>query len=304
MIATNLSRRDLLGLLGGPGLNLRTGCFVSRIFSRIPSIAEGLHRLYGDYPVNQDGGFADFYIRMERPIGLRRWFRPQVQFRLDFSTPFKPLPLDQAFPMLEWGLNWCISNHCHQYLVIHAAVVERDGHALILPAPPGSGKSTLCAGLTARGWRLLSDELTLLDPATGRVVPLPRPIGLKNASIEVIRRFAPDALIGRSTLDTTKGTVAHMRAPRDSVLRATESARPGWIVFPTFCAGKAACLQSLSKARSFMRIANNAFNYSLQGAAGFSTLERVVDRSVCFEFTYGDLEEATGLFSELCPPHP
>jgi predicted ATPase len=33
-------------------------------------------------------------------------------------------------------------------------VVERDGHALILPAMPGSGKSTLTAALVQRGWRL------------------------------------------------------------------------------------------------------------------------------------------------------
>jgi len=166
LIAADLSLRDLLGLLGGPGLNLRTGLFVNRIFSTIPSVGEGLRLLYADYPLSEANGFADFYVHLDRPRGLRRWFHPQVQFRFDVATPFKPLPLQHAFPMLEWGLNWCISSHCHQYLVIHAAVVEKDGHAMILPAPPGSGKSTLCAGLVARGWRLLSDELTLIDPAT------------------------------------------------------------------------------------------------------------------------------------------
>jgi hypothetical protein len=43
-------------------------------------------------------------------------------------------------------------------------VLERGGRALLLPAPSGSGKSTLCAGLAFNGWRLLSDELALLDP--------------------------------------------------------------------------------------------------------------------------------------------
>ena len=304
MIVADLSQRDLLGLLGGPGLNLRTGPFVSQIFSKIPGIGENLRLLYGDYAVAGDESFTDFFVRLEQPQGLRRWIRPQVLFRFDNATPFKPLPLQQAFAMLEWGLNWCVSGHCHQYLVFHAAVVEKDGHAMILPAPAGSGKSTLCAGLVSRGWRLLSDELTLLDPVTGCVVPLPRPVGLKNASIDVIRRFAPDSVIGRLANDTAKGTVAHMQAPRNSILRGTEMALPGSIVYPRYVAGAPARLQPWPKARAFMHMANNAFNYSLHGAAGFQALARLVDRSVCREFTYGDLDEATALFAAFHPLPP
>jgi len=302
LIVADLSIRDLLGLLAGPGLNLRTGQFVNRIFSGLKSVGEGLQLLYADYPLSESDDFTDFHVHVERPRDLRRWFRPQVLFRFDATVPFKPLPLHHAFPMLEWGLNWCVSSHCHQYLVIHAAVVEKHGHALILPAPPGSGKSTLCAGLVTRGWRLLSDELTLIDPASGQLVPVPRPIGLKNASIEVIRRFAPGAVIGRSSSDTMKGTVAHMQAPRASVLCAKETALPGWIVFPRFIAGSPARLQPWPKAHAFMRLADNAFNYSLHGAAGFEALAQMVDRSLCFEFSYGDLEEAAALFAELRPP--
>ena len=83
--------------------------------------------------------------------------------------------------MLEAGLNWCIGNLAHQYLVIHSATLERGGRALLMPAPPGSGKSTLCAALITRGWRLLSDEFALVDPATGLLVPVPRPVALKGA---------------------------------------------------------------------------------------------------------------------------
>lgn len=297
MIVADLSHRDLLGLLGGPGLNLRTGPFVSQIVSKIPDIGENLRLLYADHAVEGGEGFTDFFVRLEQPQGLRRWVHRQVLFRFENATPFKPLPLQQAFAMLEWGLNWCVSGHCNQYLVFHAAVVEKDGHAMILPAPAGSGKSTLCAGLISRGWRLLSDELTLLDPMSGCVVPLPRPVGLKNASIDVIRRFVPDAVIGRLANDTAKGTVAHMKAPRDSILRAVEPALPGSIVYPRYVSGAPARLQSWPKARAFMHMANNAFNYSLHGAAGFHALSRLVDGSVCYEFTYGDLEEAVALFA-------
>lgn len=58
----------------------------------------------------------------------------------------------------------------------------------IVPAPLDSAKRTLCAALVGKGWRLLSDELALVRLDTGELVPLPRPISLKNASINIIRR--------------------------------------------------------------------------------------------------------------------
>ena len=72
-----------------------------------------------------------------------------------------------------------------RYLIIHAAVVERNGFALLLPAPPGSGKSTLCAGLIHHGWRLLSDELALIDPETATLQAIPRPVSLKLSLIHI-----------------------------------------------------------------------------------------------------------------------
>ena len=201
--------------------------FAARVHSPIDSVAGGLARLYGDFRVLPPGSFADFHVALAPPRGLRRWVRPQVMFSFDGFAPFKPLPRDQAFPMFEWGLNWCIANHAHGFLVIHAAVIERGGRAMVLPAPPGSGKSTLCAGLVSRGWRLLSDELCLLDPRSGLVHALARPVNLKNQSVEVIRRFAPEARFGRSIAGTAKGTLSLMRPPSDAVSRAGEAVRPG-----------------------------------------------------------------------------
>jgi len=299
LIVADLSDRELEHQLAGPGLLLRTGPVVSRIQSRLPAIVRGIALHYAEYPTAADESFADFRVRVGRPRNLRRWLRPQAQFFVDGHLPFAPLPLDQAFPMLEWGLNWCVSAYCHQYLIFHAAVVEKSGRALILPAPPGSGKSTLCAGLVNRGWRLLSDELTLIEIASCSVVPLPRPVSLKNASIDVIRAFAPAAAIGPAVHDTTKGSVAHMRASTDSVRRATETARPGWIVLPRYQAGTDARLTALSKARGLMHMADNAFNYSAHGRRGFEILAQFVDQCHCYEFAYGDLDEAAVVFDEL-----
>ena len=288
-----------MGELAGPGLWLRTGPVVTVIRSRLSTVVRGLALHYADHPIEQADGFADFHVSIGLPRNVRRWLRPQAVFSLDGALPFKPLPADQAFPMLEWGLNWCVSSYCHQYLTIHAAVIERDGNALILPGPSGSGKSTLCAGLVTRGWRLLSDELTLIEPATGLVRPLPRPVSLKNASIGVLRDFSAHALLGPIVTDTTKGAVSHMKPPAESVKRAGEVARPRWIVVPRYQTGEAARLSPLPKAHAFMQLADNAFNYSLHEKRGFDVLARLIDECDCHEFTYSRLDEASAVFERL-----
>lgn len=300
-----LSLADLRERLRDSGIWLRTGPFSLRIRSRIPSVAEGLTDLYGQFEVRDPReGFADFHVSVNAPNPLRRWIRPQVDFSFDGQLPFKPLPFDQAYPMLEWGLNWCVSMHAHQYLIIHAAVVEKNGRAAILPAPPGSGKSTLTAGLVLSGWRLLSDELTLIDRKSGLIHPLPRPVSLKNQSIPVIQAFSAEAFINRPSHDTAKGTVAHMRPPKESVRRQHEAAQPAWVIFPQWTEGAATRLTPRSAAQTFMFLAQNAFNYSHLGADGFRVGTQLIDQVACYDFAYSQLDEAVRAFDRLADTSP
>ena len=291
---------ELRRQLGGAGVWLRTGPFSLKVQSRIPSVADGLAELYGQFEVRSaHEAFADFHVSVNPPATLRRWVRPQATFSFDGMRPFKPLPRDQAFPMLEWGLNWCVSTQAHHYLIIHAAVVEKNGLAAILPAPPGSGKSTLTAGLVLSGWRLLSDELTLIDRTTGLIHPLPRPVSLKNESIPLIRHFNRDAFLSRPTHGTLKGSVAHLRPPKESVRRQHEAGRPAWVVFPKWTAGAATRLTPRSRAQTFMFLARNAFNYSQLGQNGFDTAAHLIADVECHDFEYSQLEEAIAAFDRL-----
>jgi HprK-related kinase A len=302
LTVSSLSPAALQARLAGRGLRLGTGRFSVCLQADMASVGEGIGLLYGDYPLLADDGFADFHLHLQRPWSSRRWLRPQVELRYDGRRMFQPLPLAQAFPMFEWGLNWCVSSRAHRYLIVHAAVLEKDGRGLILPAPPGSGKSTLCAALVGRGgWRLLSDELTLLRLDDGLLQPNPRPISLKNQSIAVIRDYVPQVVLSAPITDTSKGTVAHMKAPTDSVLRSAECVLPAWIVFPQYAAGAATALTPLATADTFMQLAGNSFNYSVLGAAGFEALARLLEHAHGYQFRYSVLDEALDVLSRLTP---
>lgn len=285
--------------LSGAGLAFRTGPFNVRVRSPIAEVHRGIGNLYDAHPLVGDDEFCDFTLELVPSGGLRRWIKPQVRLNFDAQTPFEPMPRDHAFALFEWSLNWCITSASHQFLILHAAVIEREGCAAILPAPPGSGKSTLCAGLIQRGWRLLSDELALICTSTGALHPLARPVSLKNESIRVIGGFEPGAVFGEPTHDTAKGTVTHLKPRPTDVMRMDEVARPRWVIFPRYVRDAAPELTPRPKADSMIELGRNAFNYALLGRTGFETLADVITATDCYDFRYSRLDDAVQVFDQL-----
>ena len=280
------------------GLDLETGPFVFHIESSETAVFNGIRRLYADFPISTEA-VRDFHVRVLRPAGLRHWFHPQVVFEHDRKSPFMPLPAGHAFAGLEWGMNWCIAGYAHHFLTLHAAVLERNGRAVMLPGEPGAGKSTLTAALSLSGWRLLTDETALVDLDTGELWPMSRPINLKNNSIDIIQAFSSTAIFGDKAVDTHKGTVAHLKPSLDTVLRMHEPCQIGWVVFPRWRADAPARLTRRPRADTFVFAAENSFNYSVLGETGFRTLEGLVREAECYDFRYGNLQDALAVFEKL-----
>ena len=294
-----LPRSELANLLASGQFVLRIGPFLVRLKTDIDDLVELIQRLYGDCQLEASGGLADFHLQLNKPRNIRRFYRPQARFLVDGDSPFSPFPLDHAFALFEWGLNWCVASYCHQFLMLHSAVVEKNGKAVLLPAWPGSGKSTLCAALVYRGWRLLSDEFGLIRPDSDAMTPFPRCIPLKNESIAIMGDFAPQAVMGPVFPKTRKGDVAHLKPPTESMQRSTQLATPRFVIFPRYSPGKQATLRPLAKARAFMKLAGNAFNYELLGESGFRTVASLTHACDTFLFHYDDLNKAVQILDRL-----
>jgi HprK-related kinase A len=299
LIIGDLSRRELERRLAAEGLGIQFGPFNLRIRSDLRPFSRVAHQLYALYPLLSEHDISDFHVHIASPRGPRRWVRRQACFAVDGHSPFAPYTVEHAFPALEWGINWCVATRAHNLLMLHSAVVERDGRAMLFPASPGHGKSTLCTAMIHSGWRLLSDEFGLVRPEDGMLLPIPRLIPLKNESIDVIRRFRPKAVIGPSFLGTRKGTVAHVRPPEDSIRRAQEPARARWFVFPRWIAGAPLSLMAMPKSQAFLMIATNAFNYEVLDETAFRLVGDMVRTCDCYSLSYSDLNQALAALDEL-----
>ena len=259
--------------------------------------------MYADYPLTTPPGIDDFEVRIAPPSLLRRFMRPQVDSWIDGDQIIEALPLDQALACLESSLNLAVAHSDIAPLVLHSAVLERHGRALVMPAPSGSGKSTLTAALAWRGWRLLSDEVTILCFETGNLLANPRPVSLKNRSVDVVAAYEPRAQFSRLIRGTSKGDIGYMRVPADAVARMHETAAPGLIVAPVFRAGAPVTVRPMERVEAFRWLTDNAVNYASMLQRGFNLVADLVERSGLYTMTYSDLDEGIRALGELHDRH-
>ncbi len=285
-------------MLHADGVAFEWGPFSTRVITDLPELAAPLYTLYRDFPI-WEGQICDFNVDVRKKRGVFWSTSSDAEFYREDIQPFAPFERSLALCMFEWGLNWCVYSSVHKYLILHAAVVAKDDRALLLSGRPGAGKSTLCAALICSGWRLLSDELALIDLNTLEIIPLCRPVCLKEGSISHVQDLAPHAVFGPIVDGTHKGKVSHMRPPSDSLRRMFDIATPAWIVLPNYDEDVNSDMVPLSKASAFFELADNSFNYEILGRQGFQTLARVIERIGCYRLNHASTGEGLAAIEEI-----
>lgn len=291
--------RAALGARCAAGLSLQAGPFVLRIQGADPVLADCLHAYYPNYPLAAEGSFADAQLTLKPQAWVDRWRDRPRQICLEDGLAFTDFPLEALLANLEWSFNWCVATHANQYVMLHAAGVAKQGHAVLMPGVPGAGKSTLSAYLIHRGWRLLSDEFTLVRNQALDLHAFPRLIPLKNDAIDVIQNAVPQAQFGPRIPGTRKGTVAHLRPGDEHIQAMHEPARPRLVVFPTYERGSATTLTAVPAAECFTDLTQNCFNYALLGRQAFQMLGALTNHVEAFRMRYSELASAEDTLSTL-----
>lgn len=247
------------------------------------------------HPEQQQDIFYDYSATFHNSI-----LKPFSAYALKLGHQhFRYTDKANMMPILEWGFNWFISGFSCEYLCIHAAVVEKNNVTVILPAPPGSGKSTMCALMMLDGWRLLSDEHCLLDLSTLEVVPFVRPISLKNRSIDIIQRHQFDCKKSRIFNRTIKGRIQYLAPTEVSWQNYKKSANANYVIFPKYVAGLTLTTCEINQTTLFRRLLENTFNYTVLGERSFHALTDWLPRLNAIDLQYSDNEQMLAFVSSL-----
>jgi hypothetical protein len=104
-----------------------------------PELERPIEDLYGSYPQLNPATLPDVTIALRPQRGGRR--RSAIRAFANGLAPYEAVPLRWALPVMEATINWFVWGHVARVLLLHAAVVERDGRAVILSGPSGPAKA-------------------------------------------------------------------------------------------------------------------------------------------------------------------
>jgi HprK-related kinase A len=234
-----------------------------------------------------------------RPHRRYPWPRGPYTFRSSGVPDFLVGRRYEVLPHLEWYINWQIIHNRDEYIQLHASSIEVDGEAMILPGDPGSGKSTLTAGLLARGWSYLCDEFALIDPWRDTVHPYPRALCIKEAAFAVVEHCGLPLRRKTPYHKATKGRVAFLN-PLDIDERIVGRPSPvRWVVFPKYVAGATPQLNSLPRSQTAYQLAGQCFNILKDQTGTIAGLASLVRNAECYRLIAGDLDETCELVDSL-----
>lgn len=183
----------------------------------------------------------------------------------------------------------------------HAAAVSRDGPAILLPGPAGTGKSTLALGLGAAGWTVYGDDTVVLSAAALEVRPMTLPLCVKRGSWLLAK-----SLLGTAGCGTAgrrpDGVDVRWLAYSGRLTKAEPAARAaiGHIVFPVFDPMAHTMLQPLDVEETLRRMVPGLH------ALGPGLTPEKVDQLIAwassrprFELRYSSLAEGIAILEGL-----
>ena len=194
---------------------------------------------------------------------------------------------------------WQAAVNAHDFLFyIHAGVVGTSESCVLLPAAPGSGKSSLTAALVHKGLRYFSDEVALIERDTFLVPATPLALCVKSTGWGVIAPYYPEI----RTLDSHErmdGKVVRYVAPPASAMQQA-SAPVSHLIFPRYDENAPTELKPIAHADALRRLMEEClalrqrFNHDNIGE-----LVRWIAGIDCYALTFSSLDEASALVVQI-----
>lgn len=182
-------------------------------------------------------------------------------------------------------------------LLLHAAGLTWQGHALLLPGQTGAGKSTLAAWLVSRGFGYLTDELVFVPWGQNSAQGLTRPLNLKR----------PARPLWQTNLAASDQSAHVLSTPHSDLVAPTLFGAvppPGepplsLIIFPRYEPGSDPALRPLSRAKAGLALMQCLLNARNLPDHGFTEVTRLARQLPAYHMQYSNFSQLEGQIESL-----
>lgn len=246
------------------------------VHSDVPEILAGLERhfmyMLQETATNLVGSLettfsdGDYYFR-EQDTFWKSDTLDGILFSLNTEVALR---LIQARPDLIW---------------LHAGTAAFQGRAILVSGMSGRGKSTMIASLCAFGWQFLSDDVTPLNPHSGKVLPFPQtPMFRPNPGMDI----PADCLHELPKIVAEIGLAGVCR----------EAVPVSALIFPQYRPLQPTALSPCSPAAAALELLQNCLNFPIHRENGFHQLCNLVKPLPSYRLYFNSGDLAARLLAE------
>ena len=195
------------------------------------------------------------------------------------------------------SMSLCLSK---TFFNVHAASLVKGGTGFLFPGSQHCGKTTLTLGLIKKGYRLLSDDFTIIKRSSLEAMPFPRALNIREHTLPLITDFE-DHLISKREFRITDET----RWFLDLNEFCGSPYVPNRIVFPRLDPGGETRLEPFQKTMAALELLRNGIAPYLPDLpqpderSAFETCAQLVANAPTFRLSLGSIDEAIELLLSL-----
>lgn len=193
-------------------------------------------------------------------------------------------------PYLEWAINSAAVEHLKDYYLLHGGAVTLDNTGMLLLADSGSGTTTLVAALLMAGCKYLSDDVSVIDPTTGCLLPFAKSLRIRDGSRTVLAPSYPELKAASRYRDGEGEPIWYLRPRTEWLPAAPVPLRR--VFLPRYVPNATTTLDHAPRSTVLESFLAQSFNLQRHGASAIGGLARILQNVECFTLTYSDLGAA------------